>query len=356
MKGFFALSGGESELKGAPEIVKLLPLGHVSTKKGDFEVDEESFKAMKAQMQQHGVDIVIDYEHQTLKDIQAPAGGWIKELVLQDGAIAAKVEWTETARQYLKNKEYRYISPVVFVNKDNRATMLHSAALTNTPAIDGMFPIINSLGLEDYGDSDNKEGGNNTMNELLKKIAALLGLGEEATEEEVMQKLGEALNEAKQRGDAAGQKQPPEEEGKIVANKVVCGLLGLEAGAKTDDVAAAIMALKQPKGFVPETELRALKEKIERKEADDAVLVALKAGKIAAAQKEWATEYALKDPNGFKAFVEKAPQVVPMGELGVEPDGRKAPQQTSEETLKICKMLGVSEEDLKKYGFGKDDK
>ena len=356
MKGFFALSGGESELKGAPEIVKLLPLGHVSTKKGDFEVDEESFKAMKAQMQQHGVDIVIDYEHQTLKDIQAPAGGWIKELVLQDGAIAAKVEWTDTARQYLKNKEYRSLSPVVLVGRDNRATMLHSAALTNTPAIDGMFPIINSLGLEDYGDSDNKEGGNNTMNELLKKIAALLGLGEEATEEEVMQKLGEALNEAKQLKDAAGQKQPPEEEGKVVANKVVCGLLGLEAGAKTDDVAAAIMALKQPKGFVPETELRALKEKIERKEADDAVLVALKAGKIAAAQKEWATEYALKDPDGFKAFVEKAPQVVPMGELGVEPDGRKAPQQTSEETLKICKMLGVSEEDLKKYGFGKDDK
>ena len=177
MKGFFALSGGESELKGAPEIVKLLPLGHVSTKKGDFEVDEESFKAMKAQMQQHGVDIVIDYEHQTLKDIQAPAGGWIKELVLQDGAIAAKVEWTETARQYLKNKEYRYLSPVVLVNKDNRATMLHSAALTNTPAIDGMFPIINSVGLEDYEDDDNKEGGNNTMNELLKKIAALLGLG-----------------------------------------------------------------------------------------------------------------------------------------------------------------------------------
>ena len=124
MKGFFALSGGESELKGAPEIVKLLPLGHVSTKKGDFEVDEESFKAMKAQMQQHGVDIVIDYEHQTLKDIQAPAGGWIKELVLQDGAIAAKVEWTDTARQYLKNKEYRYLSPVVLVGKDNRATML----------------------------------------------------------------------------------------------------------------------------------------------------------------------------------------------------------------------------------------
>ena len=39
---------------------------------------------------------------------------------------------------------------------------------------------------------------------MLKKIAALLGLGEDATEEEVMQKLGEALNEAKQPGDAAG--------------------------------------------------------------------------------------------------------------------------------------------------------
>lgn len=354
MKGFFALSGGDAELKGAPEIVKLLPLGHVSTKKGDFEVDEESFRAMKAQMQQHGVDIVIDYEHQTLKDIQAPAGGWIKELVLQDGAIAAKVEWTDAARQYLERKEYRYLSPVVLVNKDNRATMLHSAALTNTPAIDGMFPIINSVGLEDYEDGDNKEGGNNSMNELLKKIAALLGLGEDATEEEVMQKLGSALNEAKQLKEKAGQ-QPTEEEGKVVANKVVCGLLGLEAGAKTEDVTAAIMALKQPKGFVPETEFRSLKEKIERKEADDAVLVALKAGKIAAAQKEWATEYALKDPDGFKAFVAKAPQVVPMGEISTEPDGGRAPQQSDEATLKVCKMLGVSEEDLKKYGFGKDD-
>ena len=355
MKGFFALKGGDSELKGAPEIVKLLPLGRVRTEKGDFDVDEESFQMMRTQMLKHGVDIVIDYEHQTLKDIQAPAGGWIKDLVLQDGAIAAKVEWTDTARQYLENKEYRYLSPVVLVNKGNKATMLHSAALTNTPAIDGMFPIINSIGLEEYLEADDTKQGGNDMNELLKKIGALLGLGEDASEEEVMQKLGAALSEAKQLKDEAGAKQSPEEEGKVVANKFVCKLLGLEAGAKTEDVTAAIMALKQPKGVVPETEFLALKAKIEHKEADDAVLVALKAGKIAAAQKEWATEYALKDPKGFEAFVAKAPQVVPMGEIGIEPDGNKGNKQPNEATLRVCKMLGVSKEDLEKYGKEKED-
>ena len=40
--------------------------------------------------------------------------------------------------QYLENKEYRYLSPVVNVRKaDNKAVGLHSLALTNTPAIEG---------------------------------------------------------------------------------------------------------------------------------------------------------------------------------------------------------------------------
>ena len=94
MKDFFILKGDKVELAGAPETISVLPLGHVVSSKGEFDVDEESFHAMKAQIAQRGVDLVVDYEHQTLKGVEAPAAGWVKELKLEGGFIKAVVEWT----------------------------------------------------------------------------------------------------------------------------------------------------------------------------------------------------------------------------------------------------------------------
>jgi len=52
--------------------------------------------------------MVIDYEHQTLKDIQAPAAGWIKQLTWKgEAGLWAVVDWTQQAACYLANKEYR---------------------------------------------------------------------------------------------------------------------------------------------------------------------------------------------------------------------------------------------------------
>ncbi len=164
-------SSSISELREAPEYIKVLPLGHVSSEKGDFVVDDESFRTMKEHMQRRKIDIVIDYEHQTLHDVQAPAGGWIKELVLKSDGVYARVEWTEQAKRYLKNREYRYLSPVVMVrDKDRKVSQLHSAALTNTPAINGMTPIVNSVGLEEQ----NKP----VIDETLKHIMHMLNLSE----------------------------------------------------------------------------------------------------------------------------------------------------------------------------------
>ena len=139
------LKGNQVDVGGAPEVISVLPLGHVVSQKGAFDVDAGSFEAMRAEIAQRGVDLVIDYEHQTLKGVEAPAAGWVKELKLEDDQIKAVVEWTERAAEYLKNKEYRYLSPVITVNKaNNRAMGLHSLALTNTPAIENMTPIVNS--------------------------------------------------------------------------------------------------------------------------------------------------------------------------------------------------------------------
>ena len=43
-----------------------------------------------------------------------------------------------------------------------------------------------------------------------------------------------------------------------------------------------------------------------------------------------------------------APKAVPMGEMEFDDDSKS--KNVEETTLKICKMLGVSSEDLEKYG------
>lgn len=352
MAKLIACAGEGIELSGVPTEIKILPLGRVHSQKGDFNVDEESFELIRKQFKDRKLDLVIDYEHQTLSDVQAPAGGWIKELYKGEDAIIAKVEWTAKAAEYLKNKEYRYLSPVVLVRKrDQKATAIHSVALTNTPAIDGMFALVNSLDIEDIS-----EGGN-IMD--LKELAKALGLPETATEEEIKKAVEDAAKaaeklkemEEKKPEDKTGEGGKPQEVAEVVANSTILSMLGLKEGAKTEDVAASIMALKTG---TPDTqvELLALKQRMQERDADEEVQKALKAGKITAAQTGWAKSYALKDMDGFKGFVEKAPVVVPPGKLELK-DAPAAPG-SDEVDVAILKNMGVSMEDVKKYG-GKEN-
>lgn len=335
------------EVNGIPDKVKILPFGNVKSQKGDFIVDDESFKSIKNHFKSRGLDVVVDYEHQTLDDVQAPAGGWIKDIEKEGDAIVAKVEWTPKAEEYLKNKEYKYLSPVVLVRKkDNKAVVLHSVALTNTPAIDNMYPIINSINLNEYENEEEKKMD-------LKELAKMLGLPEEATEEEIKTALAKACENCMTKGaDSKGMEQEPlkepvkeaEKQTEVVANKTILGLLGIDENAKTEDVAATIMALKNTADDV-----KSIKEKLAKEESNQLVMNALKAGKITTAQKEWAEEYALKDSKGFSSFIEKAPRIVPVGKTNYRKDQEKENIE-DETTIQVLKQLGVSTEDVKKYG------
>lgn len=340
---------GGVDVSRVPNEIRILPLGNVHSQKGDFIVDDESFELIREHFKDRKLDLVIDYEHQTLKDIQAPAGGWIKEIYKTDDAICAKVEWTPKATEYLKNKEYRYLSPVVIVRKaDRKAIELHSVALTNTPAIDGMFAIVNSLNI-----NDNMQGG---IKMELQEIAKLLGLPETATEEEIRKALQETRTpETMKSGGVCGSEEG-KKKNQACANKAadatILSMLGLKEDAKVEDVAASIMRLRVG-GEDVQKEIFSLKEQLQKRNAEDSVNAALKSGKITAAQKEWAMAYALKDQEGFNAFVEKAPVVVPQGtmELKDAPEKKFSEDATCMEILKNC---GVSEADVEKY-FGKED-
>lgn len=142
--------------EAVPQRVLLAPWGQVESTNGSFVVDEESASLALQAFDEHGTDLPIDYEHQTLGGTysspsgQAPAAGWVKRLLAEPGVgLVAEIEWTDQAKNMLAAKEYRYLSPVAIIRKDDRKLVaIHSAALTNKPAIVGMRPIINRVGTQ----------------------------------------------------------------------------------------------------------------------------------------------------------------------------------------------------------------
>ena len=333
------------DLSGVPEVIRVLPKGHVSSTKGDFEVDDRDIAGIIRQFKARRLDLVIDYEHQTLSDVQDPAAGWIKDLYPGEDALMARVEWTKKGREYIANKEYRYLSPVVLVKKaDQHAAVFHSAALTNTPAITGMFAIINSDALSIEEEEEPRME--------LSALIELLGLEEGTAEEDVLKRIKELTQQAAEEGQGGqeGKEGPAKEGTQLVANKTVLDLLGLPEDARTEDVTARIMAFKAGDSAL-QRRVAELEKQAASQKAEELVGLAMKDGKLSPAQKEWAVAYALSDPKGFAKFVEKAPVVVPMGKTAFAADERKQDGVD----WRILKNQGVTEEDLKKYGGMEDD-
>lgn len=88
--------------------------------------------------------LLVDYEHQTLlakeSGREAPASAWGEQFEWRNGeGLFAKLSFTPKAQELVKNNEYAFYSPVVIYDKKTGDVVdLHSAALTNDPAIQGM--------------------------------------------------------------------------------------------------------------------------------------------------------------------------------------------------------------------------
>ena len=107
--------------------------------------------------------------------------------------------------------------------------------------------------------------------------------------------------------------------------------------------------MKNPSGYVKAEEFKALQDKLAMKDRDDLVELALKSGKVAPAQKGWAEQYAMKDPEGFKSFLKDAPAVVPVG-TEVAGGETKRKQELDDAQLQVNKALGLDDETFKKFG------
>jgi len=326
-----------------PERIKLLPLGEVTRKDdGKFTVNADGVQSMIDTMAENGLDIPIDYEHHTLGDKYAapdgtaPAAGWIKaiELVNDEGetdGVYADVEWTERGAGFVRNKEYRYLSPVVVVRKlDGHAVKIHSVALTNTPMIKGMVPIVNK---------DIVMPNNDIFDDWQWK----LNLPVSATETEIMDELKKILGQMAQ---LVGAKEGTEADQIVTALKEklegndalqvsVCKALKIDAASDGEAIVAAIETLANkapanPADSVPKDEhekvlainkeqgerLKTIEEEMLTNKCDAFIERGMKEGKIVEGSKaQWR--------DSFLANAEKAEGYLKDAPVIAAPDGRQ---------------------------------
>nr|WP_324761566.1 phage protease [Pasteurella multocida] len=104
--------------------------------------------------------------------------------------IFADVRWTDKAAEYIKNGEYRYISAVFAYDTEGYVRKIFHAALTNTPALDGMDEAMVAASVQLLN-----EEAQEMDKELLAMLCSLFGVAS-ATETEIKEKVT-ALSQAK---------------------------------------------------------------------------------------------------------------------------------------------------------------
>lgn len=195
--------------KGNPvSEIQLFKLGDfVHWSGSEFAVDDDfcekiiaNFERMKLNSKD-GKILPMDYNHGSLSygPEEAKAAGWIMDLSCKDDGLYAKVEWTPQAAEYIKNGEYRYISPEFadeFLDeygKEFDGAVLLAAALTNRPFLKGMAPATLS-------DKNKIKKGEENMN-FKESVAKVLGLSGEVEDKQILSaltKVSAPLVEARQ--------------------------------------------------------------------------------------------------------------------------------------------------------------
>ena len=304
----------------------MLPLGQVNL--GDdreaFSTDARALAEVQTAWRDRGIDMVIDYEHQTMMGIEAPAAGWIKELDARHDGLWARVDWTQNAYERIMNREYRYISPVVELDENRNLTGLLNVALTNYPAINNLDPLTLKK---------QEEAARTKEKDRMKgKLLEILGLKTETDETEILSLVESGHN-------AFGFLEDLGE------------VLGVKPSAS--EIKGAVMALKTSPDVISrlQGEVDQLKAERASETAEKQLELALRAGKITPAMREWALNYAKTDPKGFEAYVANAPKIVPIGEELPEHQGEGAKTETialTAEDKKLARLMGVSEENYLK--------
>ena len=255
------------------------------------------------------VDVNHSSELSAPQGADAPAYGWIEALEARHGAVWGRIEWTDAGRNAVASKAYRYLSPVfTFEPKSHAIERVTSVALVNAPN----FP----LAANHAGDFPPAQ----EISAVDEAIRTALGLAEQATPSEA-----------------------------------VTAINALRASSSTPSLDKFVpradydVAMNRATGA--ETKLRSIEAAQVTAAIDAEVDAAVKAGKITPATKDYytaqcATEGGLER---FKSFIAAQPVIAGATDL----DSRAAAGDTkalNAATQQVAALMGVSTDDIKKYG------
>ncbi|QUM72190.1 phage protease [Sphingopyxis granuli] len=258
----FAIASTEGQPVTPPAVIQLFKMGAHPSRNGKpaiVRVDDlaHAQRIASATAAYHRTnEMVIDYDHQSVFGAKngvggkAPASGWSPNVFATEDGVFAKVDWTAAGAAAIVAKEYRYISPVFAHDKAGRPIFVVNATLTNTPSLDldAVATAFASLDAEAAALAfASAQSGEDSVN--LTSIAKALGLGEDATEEEVLRAIANLSGAA--------------------TMTAIATALGAAEG---DDLVAAATALKEkadnagnpdPAKFVPVETVAALQTSVQ---------------------------------------------------------------------------------------------
>lgn len=304
--------------------------------------------AIAYSLNQRNIDMVIDYEHSTLKAQEtgepAPAAGWLKAkgftYIEGIGLCSSQFTWTEKAKGFIESEEYKYLSPVFMYNKNGEIAALLHVALTNTPNLDQLPEARLAAAAQDFL-SQKKE--DSRMEEFLKLMCKSLGLPETATCEELVT----AANSAFIKFDGA------------LGTTLTTGQTLSAAIDKAIELKTAANSQVDPSKFVP---MSVYQEAIAKagnaeaankaKEIDDLITAACSDGRLTGEVTiNWVKEQAKTNPDFVKTHIESLPKIAALTQKQTTTIDFNT-QQSKPDELKddVFSMLGVSQADVEKYG------
>lgn len=242
---------------------------------------------------------------------QSPAAGWVEQLQVRNGAIWGRVVWNQMGRAAVMDKHYRFLSPAFAASKgSNEIQALLSVALVNSP---NFSLALNRAGLAD------PTVENPAVDEAIRKA---LGLPEQATPDQAVTAINSLRTSA---ANPSMEHFVPKAQYDVALNRATTAEQTLRDHEQTQQQAAI----------------------------DAAVDGAVKAGKITPATVDYykaqcATEGGLER---FQKFVDVQPVIAADTDLGTrEAPGADGGKALNAATKSVAALMGVSEEDIKKFG------
>jgi len=321
-----------------PEWIHLVPAGRIETfdGRGPYEISDPQ-AVIDASFAARG-EIEIDVNHATFlaakQGGEAPARGWITEMQAREDGIWGKVRWTKEGARLVADQEYRRISPVLGLPDEgsNQVISIRNASLVNRQNLRGLTAL-------------NHEEEERMP--FLKKLAAKLGLGEDATEDQIM----DAIAKMKTGGEGATAAQSQLSE--------VATILGVPDGgdviaaakattAAAPEVVAMQASITELTGTIAaqSEEIASMKKAGAKERAEAFVMGEIKKGRvIPAGLRDHYIEMHQENPER----VEK--EILAMGILNVDgvaqlpPPGKDGKISMNAEAAQAAKLLGLSTED-----------